>query len=225
MVSVKTVLAFALGAAAGVASCALYFKNKYEDMYNKDAAALREFYTKEYAQNCSTKEAGKTIIKEPAKSDDTLTAYARKVSDYTSYNPDKHPVQEEPVNPPIDENAAKLEKAGFTDVEKVSFEPMTNPNPNKPYRIDADDFGQDDNFTPVYWCFHTDGILENENGQVITNIIEWVGDALRVFADTDDNLVWVRNEKYGVDIEIARTAVTYEKQCILDGRDPDVVGD
>ena len=47
--------------------------------------------------------------------------------------------------------------------------------------------------------------------EIVDDIQEWIGDGLKVFAETEDNLFWVRNEKYGVDIEVARSGITYEK--------------
>ena len=88
---------------------------------------------------------------------------------------------------------------------------MKNPNPPRPYLIDSSDYGQDDNFDPLCWEWYTDGVLANENDEIVDNIQEWIGDGLKVFAESEDNLFWVRNEKYGVDIEVARSGSTYEK--------------
>lgn len=223
MISAKAVIAFALGAAVGVASCAIYFKNKYQEMYNQDVQAIRDYYNKLNAQNESSKDSSSDEKPAETKKDDSLTSYARTVADYTKYNTDNtKPIFVERQEDVVTE--VEPSKSGI-EVEKSNFAPMSNPHPPKPYRIDADEFGQNEDFDPIYWEFYTDGVLVNENYEPIENIMDWIGDGLRVFADTEDNIFWIRNEKYGVDIEVARSAMSWEKERKFHGYVDDVVGD
>lgn len=223
MISAKAVIAFALGAAAGVASCAIYFKNKYQEMYNQDAQAIRDYYNKLNAQNESSKDGSSNEKTAETKKDDSLNSYARTVAEYTKYNTDNtKPAFVEKQEDVVAE--VEPTKSGI-EVEKSNFAPMSNPNPPKPYRIDADEFGQNEDFDPIYWEFYTDGVLVNENYEPVENIMDWIGDGLRVFADTEDNIFWIRNEKYGVDIEVARSAMSWEKERKFHGYTDDVVGD
>lgn len=191
----KIIVAFILGAAAGVASSMLYFKTKYEQKADAEIQEIRDLYAKK-SETEEKKEATPVASHQVTKADD-LHATARHVSEYTKYIPKGDAQNEAP-------------KDGI-HVEKVDFAPMKNPNPPKPYLIDSSDYGQDDNFDPLCWEWYTDGILANENDEIVDNIQEWIGDGLKVFAETEDNLFWVRNEKYGVDIEVARSGITYEK--------------
>ena len=192
----KTIIAFILGAAAGVASSMLYFKTKYEQKADAEIQEIRDLYAKK--TETEEKKEDVPVTSHPVSKADDLHATARRVSEYTKYIPKTETDQtEEP-------------KDGIY-VEKVDFAPMKNPNPPKPYLIDSSDYGQDDNFDPLCWEWYTDGILANENDEIIDDIQEWIGDGLKVFAETEDNLFWVRNEKYGVDIEVARSGITYEK--------------
>lgn len=223
MISAKAVIAFALGAAAGVASCAIYFKNKYQEMYNQDVQAIRDYYNKLNAQNESSKDSSSDENPAETKKDDSLNSYARTVAEYTKYNADNtKPAFVEKQEDVVTE--VEPPKSGI-EVEKSNFAPMSNPNPPKPYRIDADEFGQNEDFDPIYWEFYTDGVLVNENYEPVENIMDWIGDGLRVFADTEDNIFWIRNEKYGVDIEVARSAMSWEKERKFHGYADDVVGD
>ena len=191
----KTIIAFILGAAAGVASSMLYFKTKYEQKADAEIQEIRDLYAKK-SETEEKKEDAPVTSHQVTKSDD-LHATARRVSEYTKYTSKEDAQNEEP-------------KDGI-HVEKIDFTPMKNPNPPKPYLIDSSDYGQDDNFDPLCWEWYTDGILANENDEIVDDIQEWIGDGLKVFAETEDNLFWVRNEKYGVDIEVARSGITYEK--------------
>lgn len=192
----KTIVAFILGAAAGVASSMLYFKTKYEQKADAEIQEIRDLYAKK-TETEEKKEDVPVTSHQVSKADD-LHVTARRVSEYTKYIPKTETDQtEEP-------------KDGI-HVERIDFTPMKNPNPPKPYLIDSSDYGQDDNFDPLCWEWYTDGILANENDEIVDDIQEWIGDGLKVFAETEDNLFWVRNEKYGVDIEVARSGITYEK--------------
>ena len=191
----KTIIAFILGAAAGVASSMFYFKTKYEQKADAEIQEIRDLYAKK-SETEEKKEDTPVTSHQVTKADD-LHATARHVSEYTKYAPKEDAQNEDP-------------KDGI-HVERVDFAPMKNPNPPKPYLIDSSDYGQDDNFDPLCWEWYTDGVLANENDEIVDNIQEWIGDGLKVFAETEDNLFWVRNEKYGVDIEVARSGITYEK--------------
>lgn len=191
----KIIVAFILGAAAGVASSMFYFKTKYEQKADAEIQEIRDLYAKK-SETEAKKEDVPVTSHQVSKADD-LHATARRVSEYTKYTAKEDAQNEDP-------------KDGI-HVERIDFAPMKNPNPPKPYLIDSSDYGQDDNFDPLCWEWYTDGILANENDEIVDDIQEWIGDGLKVFAESEDNLFWVRNEKYGVDIEVARSGITYEK--------------
>ena len=172
-----------------------YFKTKYEQKADAEIQEIRDLYAKK-SETEEKKEDAPVTSHQVTKADD-LHATARHISEYTKYTPKEDAQNEEP-------------KDGI-HVERVDFAPMKNPNPPKPYLIDSSDYGQDDNFDPLCWEWYTDGVLANENDEIVDNIQEWIGDGLKVFAESEDNLFWVRNEKYGVDIEVARSGITYEK--------------
>lgn len=194
----KIIVAFILGAAAGVASSMLYFKTKYEQKADAEIQEIRDLYAKKI--EAKEKKEDTPITSHQVTKADDLHATARHISEYTKYTPKEEPAEVQSEEP----------EDGI-HVEKVDFAPMKNPNPPKPYLIDPSDYGQDDNFDPLCWEWYTDGILANENDEIVDDIQEWIGDGLKVFAETEDNLFWVRNEKYGVDIEVARSGITYEK--------------
>ena len=146
----KIIVAFILGAAAGVASSMFYFKTKYEQKADAEIQEIRDLYAKK-TETEEKKEDTSVTSHQVTKADD-LHATARHISEYTKYTP-----KDEPAEPQIEEP-----KDGI-HVEKVDFAPMKNPNPPKPYLIDSSDYGQDDNFDPLCWEWYTDGILANEN--------------------------------------------------------------
>ena len=81
----KIIVAFILGAAAGVASSMLYFKTKYEQKADAEIQEIRDLYAKK-SETEEKKEDAPVTSHQITKSDD-LHATARRVSEYTKYTP------------------------------------------------------------------------------------------------------------------------------------------
>ena len=81
----KTIIAFILGAAAGVASSMFYFKTKYEQKADAEIQEIRDLYAKKTEAE-EKKEDASVTSHQVTKADD-LHATARHISEYTKYTP------------------------------------------------------------------------------------------------------------------------------------------
>lgn len=104
----------------------------------------------------------------------------------------------------ISEESAEEEKAeahqiaigeGYTTEETVSKD--------EPYVISADEFGFFEDFEEITLTYYSDAILADDQDHIIEDKESIIGrDALSRLTNTDDETVYVRNEKLKVDYEI-----------------------
>lgn len=74
-----------------------------------------------------------------------------------------------------------------------------------PFVIDPAEFGEMTGYDTKSWTYYSDGILENEIGEIVTDCENVIGDALDHFGDFDDDSVYVRNDNDECDYEILRS--------------------
>ena len=104
----------------------------------------------------------------------------------------------------ISEESAEEEKAeaqqiaideGYTTEETVSKD--------EPYVIPADEFGFFEDYEEITLTYYSDDILADDQDRIIEDKESIIGrDALSRLTNTDDETVYVRNEKLKVDYEI-----------------------
>lgn len=104
-----------------------------------------------------------------------------------------------------------IEREGYaatsTEMEKEEE------NMSGPYIIAPDEFGECD-YPMVSLTYYTDGVVTNEDGKIVENTDELVGDD---FADhfgdyeNDPDAVYVRNDEMGIDYEILKDYRPYSE--------------
>lgn len=81
----------------------------------------------------------------------------------------------------------------------------------KPYVISPYDFDEN-GFRTMELTYYEDGILEDENHEIVTDVDDLLGKgSLNTFGDYEEDSVFVRNEKLGIDFQILRDPRTYEE--------------
>ena len=109
------------------------------------------------------------------------------------------------------EYAALIEKAnylGYT-TEKLSDE-KEEPDMVKPYIISPGEVGDSDYPIISLTYYEGDGVLTNDQDEVISNVDELVGeDFADHFGEYEDDSVFVRNEEQEVDYEILKDYRSY----------------
>lgn len=195
--TLKGVLIFVLGAAAGSLATWKLIEKKYKDIAQEEIDSVKDTFSKMKKNE-----------------------YPDKLEDYPDFEEfdDSDDVEEEPKSeqkidrnnkPDIVEYAKILSETGYTNYaerqdkkEKKGVEPVED---ERPYVISPDEFGEKDGYENVTLTYYADGVLTDYFDNVISNIDEVVGlDSLDHFGEYEDDAVFVRNEKMETDYEILR---------------------
>lgn len=198
--TLKGVLIFVLGAAAGSLATWKLIEKKYKDIAQEEIDSVKDTFSKMKKNE-----------------------YPDKLEDYPDFEEfddsyDSDDVEEEPKpeqkidrnnKPDIVEYAKILSETGYTNYaerqdkkEKKGVEPVED---ERPYVISPDEFGEKDGYENVTLTYYADGVLTDYFDNVISNIDEVVGfDSLDHFGEYEDDVVFVRNEKMETDYEILR---------------------
>lgn len=78
-----------------------------------------------------------------------------------------------------------------------------------PYVISPDEFGELDGYTVISLYYFDDGVLSDENGIIIEDPEEIVGDGLERFGEYEEDSVYVRSDPKRCDYEILRDLHSY----------------
>lgn len=195
--TLKGVLIFVLGAAAGSLATWKLIEKKYKDIAQEEIDSVKDTFSKMKKNE-----------------------YPDKLEDYPDFEEfdDSDDVEEEPKpeqkidrnnKPDIVEYAKILSETGYTNYaerqdkkEKKGVEPVED---ERPYVISPDEFGEKDGYESVTLTYYADGVLTDYFDNVISNVDEVVGfDSLDHFGEYEDDVVFVRNEKMETDYEILR---------------------
>ena len=198
--TLKGVLIFVLGAAAGSLATWKLIEKKYKDIAQEEIDSVKDTFSKMKKNE-----------------------YPDKLEDYPDFeefddSDDSDDVEEEPKpeqkidrnnKPDIVEYAKILSETGYTNYaerqdkkEKKGVEPVED---ERPYVISPDEFGEKDGYENVTLTYYADGVLTDYFDNVISNVDEVVGfDSLDHFGEYEDDAVFVRNEKMETDYEILR---------------------
>lgn len=198
--TLKGVLIFVLGAAAGSLATWKLIEKKYKDIAQEEIDSVKDTFSKMKKNEY------------PDKLEDYPDFEEFDDSDYSD-DVEEEPKPEQKIDrnnkPDIVEYAKILSEAGYTNYaerqdkkEKKGVEPVED---ERPYVISPDEFGEKDGYENVTLTYYADGVLTDYFDNVISNVDEVVGfDSLDHFGEYEDDVVFVRNEKMETDYEILR---------------------
>lgn len=199
--TLKGVLIFVLGAAAGSLATWKLIEKKYKDIAQEEIDSVKDTFSKMKKNEYPDKLEDYPDFEEFDDSDDSYDS------------DDEEPKSEQKIDrnnkPDIVEYAKILSEASYTNYadrqdkkEKKGVEPVED---ERPYVISPDEFGEKDGYENVTLTYYADGVLTDYFDNVISNIDEVVGfDSLDHFGEYEDDAVFVRNEKMETDYEILR---------------------
>lgn len=199
--TLKGVLIFVLGAAAGSLATWKLIEKKYKDIAQEEIDSVKDTFSKMKKNEYPDKLEDYPDFEEFDDSDDSYDS------------DDEEPKSEHKIDrnnkPDIVEYAKILSEASYTNYadrqdkkEKKGVEPVEY---ERPYVISPDEFGEKDGYENVTLTYYADGVLTDYFDNVISNIDEVVGfDSLDHFGEYEDDAVFVRNEKMETDYEILR---------------------
>lgn len=198
--TLKGVLIFVLGAAAGSLATWKLIEKKYKDIAQEEIDSVKDTFSKMKKNEYPDKLEDYPDFEEFDDSDDS-----------DDVEEELKPEQKIDRNnkPDIVEYAKILSETGYTNYaerqdkkEKKGVEPVED---ERPYVISPDEFGEKDGYENVTLTYYADGVLTDYFDNVISNVDEVVGlDSLDHFGEYEDDVVFVRNEKMETDYEILR---------------------
>lgn len=179
--SVITGFSFLLGMGIGAYVTYMYVKDMYAEIAQEEINSVKEAYIKK------TKNLQRDVITEDEK---------------------KEKVDEAKNKPDISEYAAKLKENGYTNYSEISQE---DNDVEVPYVIAPEDYGENDEYETISLTYYSDGVLTDEDDEVITNPGKLVGeDFVSHFGDYEDDSVFIRNDDRKIDFEILMDYRTYQ---------------
>lgn len=178
----KTII-FAVGAAIGSAVTYKLVKDKYERIAQEEIAEMREYYRKKH-------EPMEEEFVEPEESIVKITEADKR--DYASI-----------VSRYANDISEITEKGGVEAMEDEDDD-------DKPFVIPPEDFGEIEDYDTQSLTYYSDGVLEDDQGNVIENPSDLVGDDIGDhFGEFEEDAVHVRNDKYHTYYEVLLDIRTY----------------
>ena len=180
--TVTTVMAFAVGAAAGVAATWKFFEEKYARIAQEEIDSVKEVFSKRDRKEVQP-EKTEPVVEATIENPKEPIAMNKKVSaiiDYSGYSSSQDEKSEEPkpyVIPP--EAFGELEEEGYTNVSLT---------------------------------FCSDQVVIDDNNDILEDVNDVIGfESLSHFGEYEDDAVYVRNDKLRCDYEILLDQRTSEQ--------------
>lgn len=179
-------LGFIIGAASGATVAWYLLKDKYETLAQEEIDSVKEVFAR----------------REQEMKDETVkrnVAEGIKDSDRTK--------------PDLKEYAEQLKKNGYTRYSDLSADDGgVSDKQMKPYVIPPEQFGDNEEHEQISLTYYADGVLADENDEVIEDVEDAVGiDSLNHFGEYEDDSVFVRNDARKCDYEILLDQRTYSE--------------
>ena len=179
-------LGFIIGAASGATVAWYLLKDKYETLAQEEIDSVKEVFAR----------------REQEMKDETVkrnVAEGIKDSDRTK--------------PDLKEYAEQLKKNGYTRYSDLSVDDGgVSDKQTKPYVIPPEQFGDNEEHEQISLTYYADGVLADENDEVIEDVEDAVGiDSLNHFGEYEDDSVFVRNDARKCDYEILLDQRTYSE--------------
>ena len=106
--------------------------------------------------------------------------------------------------------AKTLQKEGYTDYSSTIEARDSQKTGDIPHVISPEEFGEIEEYTKISLSYFADGVLADDNNEVVDDVEEIVGDALSHFGEYEDDAVFVRNDAKRCDYEILLDARDFE---------------
>lgn len=188
------VIIFIGGVAAGSFVTWRLLKEKYIRQTQEEINEVREHYRKKKeSEEVTVDSNGSTETNEKP----DLIAYAAKLTKngYIDYTDPKSIVKA--TGDTID---AVVQKTNEESLDPVI---LNDPSYQPPYIISSEDFAIDDEYTIVNLNYYIDGVLTDEDDNIVENVDDVVGlENLNHMGEYEDDALHIRNENYKCEYEI-----------------------
>lgn len=167
-------MTFTAGIVIGSIMTWRYLKKKYEQIAQEEIDSVKEVFAQKEAVRIGEKEIS------------GLNDGIRMAADQAKEKPD------------ISEYAAIIHKyAGGVSDEKGG-----DMKEKYPYVIRPEEFGEFEDYERISLTYYSDGILADENDEIVDDVDDIVGDALNHFGEYEEDSVFVRCDERRCDYEI-----------------------
>lgn len=176
----STALAFIVGIAVGSVTTWYLVKEKYRSLAQEEIDSVKEVFKKRQADSegvlkSTTNENKRGLRASIPVSDQDVAEYVAKLR-------------------------TLLEEEGYTE---YSENMNKNSISEKPYVITPVQFGDHEEYDLITLTYYSNGVLTDENDEVIEDVDEVVGtDSLTHFGEYEDDSVFVRNDIRRCDYEV-----------------------
>lgn len=199
---ITNVLVFAAGAAIGSAVTWKLVKTKYDRIIQEEIDSVKEAFA------------------------DRVDNFQDSEDETESEDEEEEEESSEPsrkINWSELEDIVDEDEEEFTEAEKIEYEELASNYTGEkggvedmsfkpPYVISPYDFGELDDYSQIELTYYTDGILEDEDYNIVEDVDELIGpNALTTFGEYEDDSVFVRNERLSTDFQILKDYRTYDE--------------
>ena len=200
---------FAAGAVIGSAVTWKVVKDRYEKIVQEEIKSVKEVFSDRF--NSSNEETSSEESDDEMSEEDPVSDY-RKICWDDLEDLDPSELEEEEYQ--ADYAGAVVSK--YEDIaniyKKGGPDDMPTSEPREPYVIEPIEFGELDDYKTFELTYYEDGILEDEDYNIVKNPEEILGpDALGSFGEYEDDSVFVRNERLRADFQILKDYRTYDE--------------
>ena len=181
---------FMAGLTIGSAATWLCLKKRYEQIAQEEIDSVKAVFAEKKPETVIRKEENENLDKD------------------TKIKADQAKLKPDLIN-----YAAKLAEEGYTNYASTNNKNAKEEKVNmveKPYIISPEEFGDFDEYTKLSLTYYSDGVLADENDEIVDDIDETVGaDFADHFGEYEDDSVFVRNDRLKCDYEILRDNRSY----------------
>lgn len=197
----KRVIIFVLGAAAGSLVTWKLIDKKYKKIADEEIASVQEYYhnklnTLDCENHIAQVEAYDTPIEHPE---------VKVTIDEENNDEEVEMFTEEER----EEYSEQVKDLGYSDDEAIVNIKLPREY-TRPYVISPDEFGEFGGMTASL-TLYADGILADEDDEIITDPENVIGDALDHFGEYEDDAIHVRDEAIECDYEILKSEKTFDE--------------
>ncbi|NBI91881.1 hypothetical protein D3Z45_15190 [Lachnospiraceae bacterium] len=182
--------AFVAGAAVGSATTWFVVKRKYEKIAQEEIDSVKEvFYKREFGPKVKEMtNVGEGIVR-------GLQVGIMQAAEQAKDKPD------------LVQYAAMVQKYGGN----IGEEKEAHMKDKYPYVISPEEFGEFDDYEKISLTYYADGVLADDNNEVVDDVEDIVGDALDHFGEYEDDSVFVRCDERKCDYEILLDQRTFSE--------------
>ena len=171
-------------------ACGYYFtKNKFQTLADREIDAVKKVYEKHFSNNNEKKEEVPVDNKKPL------------VKPAGTYNKDEY----------VDYSQGYR---GTEETDKKDILKGKSVTAPVPYIIEDYQYGEDDDYEQQSLTYYSDGVLADDEDQIIKNVVDVIGlEGLNELKklDAENSMLYIRDERYKKEYDICYSENTYSE--------------